>query len=95
YDVTRALDVIGIWPGLNAGKVACYAHGNQGVYAQLAAALDPRIKSIQVVGGIGSYTAFVRKHHYAQHDITSLLVRGIIPRGDLPALQPLNHNTNP
>ena len=95
YDVTRALDVIGIWPCLDTGKVECYAHSNQGVYAQLAAALDRRIKEIQVVGGIGSYTAFVRKHHYPAHDISSLLVHGIIPHGDLPTLRPLHkHNTN-
>lgn len=86
YDVIRALDVLTQWPGLDAGKIACYAHGNQGVYAQLAAALDRRIRSIQVVGGIGSYTAFVRKRHYVQHDIKSILLRGIIPVGDLPTL---------
>ncbi len=86
YDVMRALDVVGEWPGLDAGRIACYAHGNQGVYAQLAAALDRRVRRTQVEGGIGSYAAFVRSRHYASHDIKSILLHGILDHLDLPNL---------
>jgi cephalosporin-C deacetylase-like acetyl esterase len=87
FDVLRALDVIEEWPGLAADKIHCYAHGKHGVYAQLAAALDKRVKALTVVGGIGSYAEFVRARQYDHHDIKSIVLRDILRHCDLPELK--------
>ncbi len=84
YDVLRALEVIGEWPGLDASNVAVYAHGTQGVYAELAAALEPRLARIEVVEGMESFAAWVRARHYDTCGSRALLLPGILQHADLP-----------
>ena len=86
YDVLRALDMLEIWPGLDSADIRAYACGRQGVYAQLAAALDARIKNIEVVGGMGSYAEWVRSRHYDQYDIFGVILPGMLQYFDLPDL---------
>ncbi|MBN4060921.1 prolyl oligopeptidase family serine peptidase [bacterium AH-315-I18] len=64
YDVLRAIDVIGQWSNLTTEGLHLYAHGREGLYAQLAAPLDSRIKKIQVVGGLGSYAKITKARRY-------------------------------
>ena len=86
YDVIRALDMIEIWPGLSAEETRVYAHGRQGVYAQLAAALDDRIGSVVVEAGMESYAAWVGQRHYDCTDIRSVALPGVLEHFDLPDL---------
>lgn len=86
FDVTRAFDLIGECPRLDAREIHCFAHGKQGVYAQIAAALDSQVKAIEVVGGIGSYAEFVRSRYYDLHDMKSIVFNGILQHCDLPNL---------
>ena len=86
YDVLRALDVVDEWPGVSAEETRLYAHGRQGVYAQLAAAIDDRVKGLQVVGGLGSYADFVRDRSYDPNDIRSVVLPGVLRYIDLPEL---------
>jgi hypothetical protein len=76
--------MVAIWPGLDARDIRFYAHGRQGLYAQLAAALDRRVKSTQVVGGMGSYAEWCKSRHYDSHDIRSVILPGILQHLDLP-----------
>lgn len=87
YDVIRALDMIAVWPGLDAADIRCYAHGRQGLYGQLAAALDDRIKKIEVIDGMDSYTDWVASRYYNAYDIRSVLIQDILKHVDLPDLK--------
>jgi hypothetical protein len=82
----RAFDVVRQWPGLDPRGIRVYAYGKQGVYAQLAAALDKRVQAIQVVGGIGSYAKFVAARRFDHRDIKSVVFPGILKYCDLPQI---------
>jgi hypothetical protein len=86
WDVLRSLDVLSLWPGLDASDIEGYANGRQGLYLQLAAALDERIRKIKVVGGIGSYEKWINSPSYDDTDIKSVLLPGILQKFDLPDL---------
>lgn len=86
FDVTRAIDLLGEFPGLTHRGVRLYAHGRQGLYAQLAAAIDRRVKRIEVVGGIGSYAQLVKSRTYDPFEVKSLIIRDILRYADLPEL---------
>ncbi len=86
YDVIRALDMIELWPGLKKEDIQLYAHGRQGVYAQLAAYLDTRVKNIDVIEGMGSYSSWVSARHYDHYDIMSVNFPGMLNYLDLPDL---------
>ncbi|MDO8586575.1 MAG: prolyl oligopeptidase family serine peptidase [Armatimonadota bacterium] len=87
YDTLRALDMITAWPGLDAGEITGYAHGLHGLYLQLAAGMDKRIKDVEVVGGIGSYAEWVRSRHYDSFDVASYTLPGVLQYFDLPDLE--------
>ena len=89
YDVLRALDMIAIWPGLDDRDIRAYAHGLHGLYPRLAAALDRRIRKIQVVGGLRGFGELCRTRHYDTRDIFSVTLPGILRHGDLNELRPL------
>ena len=86
YDVTRAMDLIAEWPGLDPRRITLYGEGRQGLYALLAGAVDPRPREVRTVGGLGSYAAFVRARLYDATDIHSALIHGILRWCDLPDL---------
>lgn len=87
YDVIRALDAVNELPGLDAGDIRIHAHGRQGVYGQLAAFLDERIRGIEIVEGMGSYADWVGSREYDAHDIRSIVFPGILKHLDLPDLE--------
>lgn len=84
YDITRALDMIKVYPGIDSGDIRCYAHGRYGTYAQLAALLDKRIQNICIVDGLNSFTEIVRSRHYDKYDIDALIIPSILKHFDLP-----------
>lgn len=86
YHVIRALDMAERWPGMRQSGVRIFAHGRQGVYGQFAAALDPRVESIEVVDGMGSYSGWVGERYYDHRDIMSVVVPGLLKYADLPDL---------
>jgi hypothetical protein len=87
YDVLRTLDLIQQWPNLNANDVRAYANGRYGVYLQFAAGLDKRIRDVEIVGGIGSYTEWVKSRHYESRDAQSIVLPGMLKYLDLPDLE--------
>lgn len=87
FDVIRTLDLIEECPGLLATGLHVYAHGKHGIYGQLAAALDRRIRKIEVHDGIGSFAKIVRARHYDFFDIKSVIVRDVVNHFDLDDLR--------
>lgn len=86
WDVLRTLDMIAAWPGMDAADIVVYAHGRHGLYGQLAAALDSRIRRIAVAEGLGSFAAWVRAREYDTDDIYSIVSPGVLRHFDLPEL---------
>jgi hypothetical protein len=87
FDVIRTLDMVAEWPGLTPSDIRLYAHGRHGVYAQLAAVLDPRVRGIEVREGLGSYARFVQTFLYDNRDIKSIILRGALQYFDLTDLR--------
>jgi Acetyl xylan esterase (AXE1). len=84
YDVLRAVEVVRIWDGLKKEDIQLYAHGRYGLYAQLASALDKRVKSIEVVDAMDSFASWVGARHYDDYDIMSIVLPGVLKYFDLP-----------
>lgn len=87
WDVLRALDMIEQWTGLDASEIQLYAEGQEGLYGQLAAFLDPRILGVEVVGGIQSYERWVTSRHYLQDNIYSVILPDVLTYFDLDDLK--------
>ncbi len=87
FDVTRAMDVLAEWPGLDVKGISLYAHGRQGVYAQFAGVLDGRAKKVVVEAGMGSYANWVSSRYYDTHDVKSIIMHGMLKRCDLPDIE--------
>ena len=87
YDVLRALDAAAAIPGVAADSVHLLASGNFCIYAELAAALDGRIRKLVLEGGRGSVGEWVRERLYHEPDIVSYLLPGMLAYFDLPDLR--------
>ena len=83
FDVLRALEVVDVWPQLDTSDVSVYAHGPQGLYAELAASLNPRLERIEVVDGLDDFSIWVKARHYDIHGLRSLILPGILRYADL------------
>ncbi|MDO8682933.1 MAG: acetylxylan esterase, partial [Armatimonadota bacterium] len=86
YDVLRALDVVKLLHDIKSDNIRFYAHGRQGVYAQFAAALDERVKGIEIVDSMGNYANWVGSRIYDSQDIVSVILPGMLRYFDLPDL---------
>lgn len=87
FDVLRALDQIAQWPGLDTSDIRLYASGREGLYGRLAALLDERIRSVEVVNGLTSYTDLVSARHYDSHALYGILLPGVLRYFDLPEME--------
>ena len=84
WDVLRALEVVGEWPGLDASDVAVVARGREGLYAELAAALEPRLARLEAREGLESFGAWVRARHYEAQGSRAWVLSEVLKYADLP-----------
>lgn len=84
YDVLQALDMIDLWPELQADDIRFYTHGRYDIYARIASELDGRIGDIESIDGMGSYADWVSSRHYDEYDTAGLVIPGILRYFDLP-----------
>ncbi|RKN70635.1 alpha/beta hydrolase family protein [Paenibacillus ginsengarvi] len=87
FDVIRAVDMIGQIPNSTAEDVRLYTRGRFNLYAEIAAALDDRFRSVEAVGGIESVAAWVRSRYYEDQDVVSTILPGMLSYFDLPDLR--------
>lgn len=87
YDVLRTLEVIGEWRGVRADDLHLYADGRSGIYGRLAAALEPKIRRVEIAGGLRAYADFISERHYESRGVKSILLRGALRHFDLPELE--------
>ena len=74
-------------PGLDGGSaddLQIHARDRQGVYARLAAVLDPRVGRVEQVGGLTSFEAWIRPRCFDDRDAKELILPGVLEYFDLP-----------
>ena len=86
YDVIRAVDVINEINDLKNEDIKLYTHGNYGIYAKLAAALNCKITNVEAVGCIDSYREWISSRYYDHYNIMSIVLPGMLQYFDLPDL---------
>ncbi len=86
WDVIRTLDMLEQWPKVRTDDTEIYAQGRMGLYGQLAAALDGRVRRVEVKDGIGSFTRLVASRHYDCRRIKELIIHGLLRHCDLDDL---------
>ena len=87
HDVIRALDALERWPGVTAKGVRLYGRGRHGLYAELAAFIDERVRQVRVQRGMGSWTRWVGARSYRHRDIMSVALPGVLEQFDLPDIE--------
>ncbi len=87
YDVLRTLEVIGEWRGVRADDLHLYADGRSGIYGRLAAALEPKIRRVEIAGGLRAFADLLSERHYESRGVKSILLRGALRHFDLPELE--------
>lgn len=87
YDIMRAIDMAKLIPGARSERVALYAVGRYGLYAELAAALDERIDDLTVFDGAESVASWVRTRNYEPFDAVGVVLPDMLRYFDLPDLR--------
>jgi len=87
WDVTRVLAAVAEWPHVDQRDVEVYAHGRQGLYAELAAAIEPRLARLETHEPMTSFADWVRMWLYEQHGCRSFILPGVLAYCDLPDLR--------
>ncbi|WP_164821582.1 alpha/beta hydrolase family protein [Paenibacillus koleovorans] len=85
FDVLRAAEAIGRLPGIRSSDLRLYGSGTYGLYACLAAVLEPKLK-FRWEDPMLSFSDWVKDPGYDSRDIHSLIVPGILTQLDLPML---------
>jgi hypothetical protein len=78
YDVLRVLPMIGEWRGLAAQDVELYASGRMNLYARLARALEPELKSPAQPESPETLRQCMSRRYYNSYDIKSFVIPGIV-----------------
>ncbi|NMA82522.1 MAG: hypothetical protein GX962_01505 [Epulopiscium sp.] len=87
YDVLRMVDVLQEFEGVDAENISVYAYGNQGIYAQLATFIDPRIKLISIERSIPTFSDWVGRRYYDIVDTMSIVLPEVLQYFDIDELQ--------
>ncbi len=85
YEVLRVLEVLPIWPELDLADIRLYGHGRYGLFAKLAATLEPRLGSCEWSGSF-TYSEIVKNRFYNYYDIRSVILPGVLEYFDMDEL---------
>ncbi len=86
YELSRVPEVLSLWPELAGADLRVYAQGRAGVYARLAAAVEPRLANLEWAEPF-TYAELVENRHYDTYDIVSRLLPGALQYFDLDELR--------
>jgi hypothetical protein len=87
WDVTRVPAALAEWPGVDDSDIRVHAHGKAGVYAELAAALNPRLARLETRDAMPGFADWVRARLYDQYGCRALVLPGVLAYCDLPDLR--------
>ncbi len=85
YELLRVLEVLPTWPELDLSDIRLYGHGRYGLFAKLAAALEPRLGPCQWEASF-TYGEIVKNRFYNHYDIKSLMLPGVLRYFDVDEL---------
>ncbi len=83
YDVLRTVEMIREFPDLREDDIFVYGWGKYGLYGQLAAYMDDRIKKITVENGVESFSELVATRYYDSFDLKSIILPGTLKYTDI------------
>jgi cephalosporin-C deacetylase-like acetyl esterase len=84
-DLLAIFDHVAARPEVIPDRVTLIGHGNMGIIAQYAGALEPRIARVVAAGTLLSYMDFVRAPEYSER-LADIIVPGALLDFDLPDL---------
>lgn len=87
FDVVRSLDFVELLGGKANADIRLYAEGRFSLYAELAAALDDRLKLVEMENGVDSVAEWVGSRYYEALDSEAILLPGMLRYFDLPDLR--------
>lgn len=87
YDVVRALTAMREWTGINTKDISLHLHGPTGFIGEFAAALDNRIKKIEMTDAVSDFGTIVSSQYYNSLDVFNLIMPGMLRYFDLPDLR--------
>jgi hypothetical protein len=87
WDVLRSREALAEWPGVTLKDLRVYACGRQGLYAELAAAVDSDLARPEVHDPMAGYADWVRARHYEQTGCRELILPGLLAYCDLDDLR--------
>ncbi|GIP37182.1 xylan esterase [Paenibacillus sp. J31TS4] len=83
YDTLRAAEAITRFPLLQQEGLRLFASGRPAMYARLAAALDPRLATVETVEEEETVEEWVTAQHYEAYDRLGYVLPGLLRFGDL------------
>ncbi|WP_127585695.1 alpha/beta hydrolase family protein [Paenibacillus koleovorans] len=87
YDVIRAARLAAELPLTDGRDITVYACGRQGIYAELAAAVEDAFPPLRSEQPLASLTEWVQTKYYDPRDSRSILLPGMLQYFDLPDLR--------
>ncbi|NOU96809.1 hypothetical protein GC093_26835 [Paenibacillus sp. LMG 31456] len=84
YDVLRAIELASTLKTIDASDIKLYGSGRYGIYAELAALLDDRVKHIQLENRMNSIGEWIREPFYDETDSLSFIIPGMLRYMDIP-----------
>ncbi|UQZ81790.1 Acetyl xylan esterase (AXE1) [Paenibacillus konkukensis] len=84
YDVLRAVQLAFSLKNIDPSDIRLYGHGKYGMYAALAALLDPRAASVRMDECMNSIADWIREPFYDETDSLSFIMPGMLRYLDLP-----------
>lgn len=78
YDLLHALDAAEHLPVYDGSGLHLYASGRSTLYARMAQKLDPRIRTMELQGGIPNYRDFLQEEPYDDTAILTHILPGML-----------------
>ncbi|UJF35579.1 alpha/beta hydrolase family protein [Paenibacillus hexagrammi] len=84
FDVLRCVEMVSSLKNIDAEDIRLYGSGRYAIYAELAALLDPRIRSVRPEHWMSSIAEWIKEPFYDEHDSLSFIIPGMLQYMDLP-----------
>jgi hypothetical protein len=87
YDVSRCIDAVEELGTVKTSNVQVYCGGIDGVYGELAGAIDRRIRKITLKDALPSFEFWAGNRYYDPHNLRTYIIPGVLGHFDLPDLR--------
>lgn len=84
YDVLRAVELAASLNLIDSENIEIYGSGKYAIYAELAALLEPRVRSVTLNNRMSSLAEWIKEPFYDEKDSLSFIIPGMLRHFDLP-----------